>query len=187
MNLPDRTAPDIALLLTEANAAAARLRQRLAVPAEHDDLCHDLLVDLLRRLPAFDPNRGGLGAFAGHLLRNQANKIAARAARDRRATSGPLLSLDAENDGTSLAERLSADGLAMWYGARPDPATIDRRIDVITAIGELGADDRRLCVALASRSVNDLVAAGFGSRASLYRRLRDIRLELTAFGLGAAA
>ena len=83
-------------LFPEADVAAARLRRRLRPAAcDHDDLRQELLVDLIRRLPAYDPARGSLGAFANVVLRNQATRIAARVMRERRATGGALLSLDA--------------------------------------------------------------------------------------------
>jgi RNA polymerase sigma-70 factor (ECF subfamily) len=93
---PPISRPDPVTLLDEADAAAARLRRRLRLPrADLDDLRQDLLVDLIRRLPAFDARRGSIGAFAGIVLRNHASRIAARLARERRATGGGLLSLDA--------------------------------------------------------------------------------------------
>jgi RNA polymerase sigma-70 factor (ECF subfamily) len=54
----------IQTILFEAQAAAKRLHWRLgpASPGQ-EDLCQDLLIDLLRRLPAFDPKRGSLWPF----------------------------------------------------------------------------------------------------------------------------
>ncbi|NOX41046.1 MAG: hypothetical protein GXP05_11170, partial [Alphaproteobacteria bacterium] len=67
--------PDVAILLRETDATAWRLRRKLNLPrADLDDLSHDLLVDLLRRLPDFDPERGTLGAFTGIITRNQASR-----------------------------------------------------------------------------------------------------------------
>ena len=56
---------DIETIIREADAAARRLRRKLCLPVcEREDLGQDLLVDLLRRLPAYDPARGSIGAFA---------------------------------------------------------------------------------------------------------------------------
>ena len=63
---------DIETIIREADAAAQRLRRKLSMPlCEREDLGQDLLVDLLRRLPAYDPARGSIGAFANIVLRNQ--------------------------------------------------------------------------------------------------------------------
>jgi len=112
---------DIETIISEADSAARRLRRRLGLPAcDREDLGQDLLIDLLRRLPAFDPDRGSLGAFAGLILRNQSSRISIRIMRERRAQGGGLLSLDAPSDGDDqrpLAEIIGQDeGLSAWHG-----------------------------------------------------------------------
>lgn len=70
-------------------------------------------------MPAFDPARGGIGAFANIVLRNQSSRIAIRHHQQRRAQGGTILSLEVplagETDpvGATLTE---ADGLAAWHG-----------------------------------------------------------------------
>ena len=111
---------DIETIIREADAAAQRLRRKLCLPVcEREDLGQDLLVDLLRRLPAYDPARGNIGAFANIVLRNQSSRIAMRHHRQRRAQGGSLLSLEVplagarEPVGDTLTED---DGLAAWHG-----------------------------------------------------------------------
>ena len=66
---PPISEPDLVTILKEADAAAARLRRRLRLPrVDLDDLRQDLLLDLIRRLPAFDGRRGSIGAFAGAFM-----------------------------------------------------------------------------------------------------------------------
>ena len=49
---------DIETIISEADSAARRLRRRLGLPAcDREDLGQDLLIDLLRRLPAFEIGR----------------------------------------------------------------------------------------------------------------------------------
>jgi len=175
-------------MLVEADAAARRLHRRLRLrAADLEDLRQDLLVDLVRRLPGFDARRGGLGVFAGLVLRNRASAIALRLARERRAQGGGLLSLDAPLDpearlplGVTLAE---ADGLSAWHGQPvhgADDAAL--RIDLARALGRLGSDDRALCAGLCRLSPRDLVAAGAGSRSALHRRIAGLRCALAAHG-----
>ena len=185
------TPEDINTLLREADRAARRLRRKLCLPAcEREDLRQDLLVDLLRRLPAYDPSRGTIGAFAGVVLSNRCVRLAIRHHRQRRAQGGTMLSLDApvadsvEPLGCLLAE---ADGLAAWHGQdRDTQADIQTRDAVQSALARLPEADRRFCGALAHRSVAALAAEGFGSRSALYRRLAELRHVLTARGLGPA-
>lgn len=185
------TPTDIETMISEADQAARQLRRRLRLPlCDHKDLGQDLLVDLLRRLPAFDPARGTIGAFAGLVLRNQASRIAIRHHQQRRAQGGTLLCLDAPRDSTRepLADTLSeADGLAAWHGQNTsaiDHADTQNALQV--ALSKLHPDERQFCAALAHRPVSALVTEGFGSRSALYRRLAELRHVLTAYGLGPA-
>ena len=181
--------PDLVTLLEEADAAASRLWRRVRLPrADLDDLRQDLLLDLIRRLPAFDARRGTIGAFAGIVLRNQASRIATRVTRERRAASGRMLSLDERGDENELADRLAAnDGLAAWHGGR---ACTSRRPDVGSIWpGPSARSTRatsRCAPPIAHCPVRDLAGRGLGSRATLYRRLRDLRCVLAANGARAA-
>jgi len=180
---------DVETIIREADAAARRLRRKLCLPiCEREDLGQDLLIDLLRRLPAYDPSRGAIAAFANIVLRNQSARIAMRHHRQRRAQGGSLLSLEAplagsrEPIGAMLSE---GDGLAAWHGQNCCAgAATELHHALRAALARLSPEDRRFCAALAHRPVTALAAEGFGSRSALYRRLADLRHVLTAHGLG---
>jgi hypothetical protein len=182
--------PDLVTLLDEADAAAARLWRRARLPrADLDDLRQDLLADLIRRLPSYDARRGTMGAFAGLVLRNQASRIAMRIRRERRASGGHLLSLDTQaGDGRTLLDRLGdTSGLASWHGpCAAVEAVVDARINLKRAVGALHARELLLCAAVTRCPVRILAERGPGSRATLYRRLRDLRCALAAHGARAA-
>ena len=182
---------DIETIIREADAAAQRLRRKLCLPVcEREDLGQDLLIDLLRRLPAFDPSRGSIGAFANIVLRNQSSRIAMRHYRQRRAQGGSLLSLEVPLAGTRerVGDTLTEDdGLAAWHGQTCCAAAVTELHHALqAALARLPVEDRRFCAALAHRPVTALAAEGFGSRSALYRRLADLRHVLTAHGLGPA-
>lgn len=182
---------DIETIIREADAAAQRLRRKLSLPlCEREDLGQDLLVDLLRRLPAYDPARGSIGAFANIVLRNQSSRIALRHHRQRRAQGGSLLSLEVALAGTRepVGDTLTEDdGLAAWHGQTCCAAAVTELHHALqAALARLPPEDRRFCAALAHRPVTALAAEGFGSRSALYRRLADLRHVLTAHGLGPA-
>ena len=182
---------DIETIIREADAAAQRLRRKLSMPVcEREDLGQDLLVDLLRRLPAYDPSRGSIGAFANIVLRNQSSRIAMRHHRQRRAQGGTMLSLEVPLGGTRepVGNTLTADdGLAAWHGQDCCAAAVTELHHALqAALARLPAEDRRFCAALAHRPVTALAAEGFGSRSALYRRLADLRHVLTVHGLGPA-
>jgi RNA polymerase sigma-70 factor (ECF subfamily) len=182
---------DIETIIREADAAAQRLRRKLCLPVwEREDLGQDLLVDLLRRLPAYDPARGSIGAFANIVLRNQSSRIAIRHHRQRRAQGGSMLSFEVPLAGSKepVGDTLTEDdGLAAWHGQSCSAVSVsDEHRALETALARLPEEDLRFCAALADRPVSALAAAGFGSRSTLYRRLAELRHVLTAHGLGPA-
>jgi DNA-directed RNA polymerase specialized sigma24 family protein len=174
--------PDLHLLIDEADAAARRLHYKLGLPAaDRDDLRQELLVDAVRRLRHFDPERASLGAFAGTVLRRHSARLADRIMRERRRQGGLLLSIDAATStGVSLGETLIV-------AAADDCERADQRLTLASVLTQLDRHEQTLCAGVALFSIDHLVAHGLGSRASLYRRLHDLRCALTAHGLRVAA
>ncbi len=187
--MPEPISPErVRSLIGEADGAARRLYRRLGLqPADLDDLRQDLLLDLLRRLPAFDPSRGSIGAFTNVVLRNRSARIARERYRQLQLQGGPMFSLDAPiGDGDhTLGDALSeADGLTAWHGQDGD--TEDRlllRHDVANVIDALSADDGMLCASLATSPPAELVNGSGLSRSSLYRRIAVLRTELAMRGI----
>jgi RNA polymerase sigma-70 factor (ECF subfamily) len=111
--------PDLAPIYRLAEQEARRLCRGLGLPAqEREDLRQDLLTDFLARLPAFDPAKGALEAFARICFRHAATRIARRVQRER-AGRHPLSLDDAlpGGDGLTLGDTLGeADGYAAWCG-----------------------------------------------------------------------
>ena len=186
-------APDhLHILLEEADAAARKLRRKLNLPGHDlDDLRQELLADLIARLPAYDPARGPLGAFAGVVLRNMSTRIAVRTAKERRLLGAAPVSLDAPlpgGDGETFGDLVSeAEGLSAWHGQPTDAlGDVERRIDLERALGAVARRDAALCARLSDQTADHCAADGLGSRATLYRRLRELRHLLAMRGLRAA-
>ena len=138
-----------------------------------DDLRQDLLVDLFTRLKAFDPERSTLGAFAGRIVHNRATRLARRISRERRL----FVELDA-----AITDRYAAR--CAYYPT----STIDIEIDRERAQTLLApAQKATLANALACQSPLSVNAARAASRATVQRRLRDLRLTLLMAGAAAAA
>ena len=187
--LPPISPADLATLIDEAAIAARRLHRKLVLPAaDLEDLRQDLLVHLICRLPGFDARRGSIGAFANIVLHNQSSRIAIRHHRQRRMQGGTVLSLDAPVSGATeplgclLAE---ADGLAAWYG-QDRAATDDAEThhDLARVLGGLPEEARRLCAALGTCAVAEIVERTGTSRSALYRHIARLRLDLAMRGIG---
>jgi DNA-directed RNA polymerase specialized sigma24 family protein len=183
--------PTLALLRRAADIAAARLVRQLGLPSHvRDDLRQDLLVDLIERLKSFDPNRGSLGAFVGLIVAHRAARLAGRICRDRNmyapvSLDDPLPSTDGATVGDTIAE---SGGYSALMGQPTDRfASADRRLDLDRALGTLRRSDLAICANLLDRTPTELSQEGLGSRASIYRQMHEIRLQLLICGVLAAA
>src|SRR5690348_5643487 len=96
---------DLRIIQHESDVAARRLIRQLRLP--YDDLAdfrQELVLDVIARLPAFDPKRGSLGAFVGILMRNKARRLADAVRRERRLHGAVPISLsEALHDGDCVA------------------------------------------------------------------------------------
>lgn len=183
---------DLHILHHEADMAARRLLRQLRLPKDDlSDIRQDLVLDALKRLKSFDSARGSLGAFLNAVMANKATRIARQVKAHRRLFGANPVSLDEPIpafEGMARGDLLSEDdGFAARCGQPMDAfAAVERRVDLERRLGILSRRDSALCAALSQASVEELAVHGRGARASLYRRVRDIRLALTASGLRAA-
>ncbi len=164
----------------------------------HDraDVEQEMLLDLLARLGAFDPERGNLEAFATVCFRHRGYRLVQQAQRDRKRRHLRGFdevvgdSADASGDETlTLAEVLpEAAGLGAWWGQPTDAVVaLERRLDLDRAACVIEPRDRPLCAALSATTPSAAIAAAGTSRASAYRRIAELRLRLLAAGIAAAA
>lgn len=166
------TSAEFLIVLDEAERGARRLVRTLGLPAhEWEDFRQDLLLDLLLRIKSFDPSRGRLGAFCGRIVSNRCARIAWRRKRDRRS----LLFL--ATDDLELAALSSQP---------PNVADADRTIDIRRALERLSPAQRSVCVSLNEHSSGKSAAMADVSRATLYRHIHWIRLDLLMQGLSTA-
>ena len=180
---------DLQILQHEAELAARRLVRRLRLPqSDLADLRQELLLDLIARLPAFDPERGSLGGFAGFVTAHKGVGIARKNQCERQLFGAEPVSVD-DPERSWLRESVPDDrGLGTLLGGSCDaPASVNLARDVTRAMAVLPSVLRDLCVLL--QSENPTVArrkSGF-SHATFYRRLREIRLRFLVEGVQAVA
>jgi DNA-directed RNA polymerase specialized sigma24 family protein len=175
---------DLRILLREATTAARGLVRRLGLPNhEHEDLCQELLVDLIARFKWFDPGRGTLGMFAGTITRHRTKRLARRICRDRAIF--PAICPDDPSlyrDRTSLRDTAEAD-IAVGGQSHDSFDGIEQRLDLTRALSVLRPGELSLCAKLIEHTPTEITRTGEYSRAGLYRRLRDIRLRLLEEGV----
>lgn len=184
---PSRDELDI--LLREADRTARRILRQFHLPQRDlEDLRQDLILDALVRMRVFNPARGTVGAFLATVMGHKAQRIGRHLRADRQFFGFQPLSLDSpvsNADGATLVETI-ANEAGLWAQAEHSVSTAEVRIDVAQCMAALEHPDVELCHGLMHHTIDDLADAGFGSRATLYRRLRAIRCALRAFGLQAA-
>lgn len=180
---------DLHVLQLEADMVARRLLRQLRLPKDDlADIRQDFILDALARLKWFDPERGSIGAFLNAVMANKATRIARQVKAQRRLFGANPRSLNEplpDFEGTTRGDLLSEDdGFAALCGQPTDAfAAVEQRIDLERRLGILSRKDSALCAALTQVAVDELAARGRGARATLYRRVQDIRLALTAVGL----
>lgn len=167
---------DVQALTQKAARTGARLQRKLNLP-QHDaeDFRQELLLDFLQRFHKFDPARGSLGAFAKTVMAHQSSRLADRHCQQLTAQGGATLPL---TEAAPLACPQSANSGACSV------ACSEARLGLQSALRRLSPDDRRFCHALATHPVTALPSEGFGSRSSIYRRIRRLGPQLAISGFG---
>lgn len=182
--------PDLDPIHRLAAQEARRYCRKAGLPAQdREDVQQDLIADLLTRLPDFDPARGELAAFARVCFRHLTARMARRL-RYERAGRHPL-SLDdllPGSDGLTLGETIGeAEGYSAWCGQPTDAiAVLERRLDLDRAAAAIDPADHPLCAALAQLTPHEFGAQGAMPRMRIYRRIRELRLQLLAAGIASA-
>lgn len=169
------------LILGEAARLARRLAHRLGLAADHaDDLRQELLVDLLERLARFDASRSPFTAFARLVMRHHAATLAERWIRELRRPVRPLVD-DAQHhdDDCDVVQDDGVDDTAF--------AAAVTRVDLGRTRAGLPPALRETCTALDGRDPGEAAALHSASRATFYRRVAGLRLELLSWDLQPSA
>lgn len=141
-------------------------------------------------MPAYDPDKGTLGAFARVCMRHAALRIGEQH-RQRRCRAHAV-SLDDRLPGSeelTFADVLTeADSYGSWCGQPSDAfAALGRRLNLERAVGATDPEDHPLCAALSSHTAHEFGEQPTMPRMRIYRRIREIRLRLLAAGIPSAA
>ncbi len=179
---------DLDIIRPIAKTQARRLRRALGRPGhEQEDIEQDLLIDLITRLPSFDPARGSLAAFATVCFQHRAARLATRFRREKRERHDATLddAVPGQEEALKLADIIpESEGYAAWCGQNTNAiAALERYLDLDRASALLDERDHGICAALARATPHEVGRAGPLPRSVLYRRIREIRLRLLAGGI----
>lgn len=162
------------------------------VDADRDDLEQDMAIDLLRRLPRFDPTRAKRETFIARVVEHRvATIIEGQKAglRDYRRVAG---SLDERHEGADGSIGDSAPVLDQDTYRRETLAAANRdedlhalRQDLEKAIGDLPPDLRDLCARLLTSSVSEVSRETGVPRGTVYESIQKLRTRFERAGLAA--
>ena len=172
--------------------ARALVRRGVLRAAELEDAEQEFALDLLQRLPHFDPERATYRTFVSRVVRNRAARMAAATRTEKARLARGAVSLhEVVADAEGLAAELwqTLDEETVRRGRVPSPGAAadqhDLRLDVAEALAGLSREDRGLCEWLRHHTVTE-TARGTGlSGASLWRRMGALRARFVTAGLGA--
>lgn len=172
-----------------ARIAARRLR---AASLDREDITQDLLLDLLRRLSAYDSRRSARRTFISRIVKNRALSLVGHHEAKMRDANKEKFSLDdtpdpEDADSTTYGELVGHGGIATCTDGRyrDGERVVALRIDLATAMDGLSPDLRRLAEMIAEGESVQEIARRLGiHRDTVDRRRAKIREIIGKRGLG---
>jgi RNA polymerase sigma-70 factor (ECF subfamily) len=160
--------------------------------SDREDIEQDLALDLLARLPHYDPRRQNGEAFTTQVVQNRVRTILEQRSAERRHWSRCRASIHDTVDGgdgetVERVETLTADAFLRRTGRgdESDPERRDLAIDVAGAASDLPPELRRFADALSRWNPTDAARRLGVGRDAVYRAIREIRARFDAAGLAA--
>ena len=150
--------------------------------SDRDDLEQELILDLLRRRPKYNPKRAQFNTFIARVVEHRvASLIEARKAgtRDYRRCPYSLNDRFEDEEGRSV-ERVDAfdqEDYLLRTGAQSKPADelSALAIDVAAVLERLPPELRDLCQRLATETVTEISRDAGVPRATIYESIKELR------------
>lgn len=152
--------------------------------SDREDLEQEMALDLIMRLPKFDPNKAAHTTFVARVIERKISKLIRHRKQEkrdyRRETNSLSESVETEFGSVERAQTISQDEYDRRIGrhGRPEAERLDMHLDVSLAISQLPPDLKPMAERLLTHSITE-VASEFGiSRGHFYEvavaRLRAI-------------
>jgi RNA polymerase sigma-70 factor (ECF subfamily) len=149
-----------------------------------EDHQQELALDLWRRLPAYDPERAGLGTFIDRIVRRRVPDLITSAHTAARDGERQTMSLDSAEDGNGAG---LADQLSTSEGLWASPADLEHdtglRHDLARFVASLPPALQRCLAILTSGSIGVAVRKERLHRSSYYEALDRLRRRARQAGL----
>jgi len=160
--------------------------------SDREDIEQDLLLDLLQRLPRYNPERSQRTTFISRVVDHRiATIIEARKAglRDYRICTCSLNDLQENKEDGGCVERVETIDqddyfLSMGTISRASSELRDLSLDLRDALEKLPPNVRDLCLRLATDTVSEISRDRGIPRGTVYEGIRKIRAIFEDSGLG---
>ena len=151
-------------------------------PSDREDLEQEMVLDLLRRLPKYNPERAKLNTFIARVVEHRiASLIEAQKAgiRDYRRWACSLNERFEDDDGRSVerVDTIDQEDYLLRTGAqsRPTEELSSLAIDVATVIDALPPELRELCRRLKAETVSEISRDTGVPRGTIYESIKKLR------------
>jgi len=158
--------------------------------SDREDLEQEMILDLLRRLPKFDPKRAGRNTFIARIVEHKvATIIEAQKAgmRDYRLCSCSLNDRLEDEEGRSIErmETIDQEDYLRRTGklSRPMSELRNLSIDLRRAVQTLPPELRELCKRLQTESVTEISRDTGIPRGTIYESIKKLRAIFEDAGL----
>jgi RNA polymerase sigma-70 factor (ECF subfamily) len=155
-----------------------------------EDIRQDLIVDLLERLPKFDPAKATCNTFVARIIDRKVAKLIRDRNCEKRDPRREECSLnecidDGEGGSVERIQTIAADEADRRLGrqARSDQETAELALDVEEVLKRLPDNLRRLCELLKTGSIADAARAMGVPRTTLHDHVKKLREVFEAAGL----
>lgn len=159
-------------------------------PSDLEDLEQELMLDLHRRIPGFNPDKASLPTFISRVVAHCAASLIRRAATIRRGGRQNVISLNThitntrENHPLEVIDAISSQQ-DLWSEGRPASSDVSElRIDMRRILGRLPSPLQQLASRLLGETVTEIAHATGTPRATLYDAIGHIRAAFTKAGYG---
>jgi RNA polymerase sigma-70 factor (ECF subfamily) len=155
-----------------------------------EDIRQDLIVDLLERLPKFDPAKATCNTFVARIIDRKVAKLIRDRNCEKRDPRREECSLnecidDGEGGSVERVQTIADDEADRRLGrqARSDQETAELALDVEAVLKRLPDNLRRLCELLKTGSIADAARAMGVPRTTLHDHVKKLREVFEAAGM----
>lgn len=158
-------------------------------PSDREDLEQEMILDLIRRLPQYDPSKAARTTFISRIVEHKvASLIEARTSkrRDFRMEDGSLNDqVDVDHSGIERLETVDAEQYLLRTGAISMPLLeqLELGIDIARVVMQLPDNLRELCIRLQTQSVTEISRETGVPRYKLYESIKTLRAVFEKAGL----